>query len=305
MICEDLVITTTLYDGQGIGNQLWAWATLRSIAEKKNYKYGIQAPWRFKGKEFFKIDFGKKVFGLAPRNPSRSKPLGIRNYYQEKMTLLEGVDVSGFDPLLVSIGDKTKIDGVFQCEDYIYESRDEISQILKLTRPTELRDSQCVVHIRGGDFKGNARVSLKSKYYYDAMKYILDVDKNVTFIVCTNDTAYARKVLDNASIEVISNYAESEIYSGPDGKIDYRVRNDFALLQNARYVITANSSFSWWGAWTNRQANLVVAPKYWANHNLSGPVWSTAGILTRDWNYIDTNGQSFTYVECVNELKNK
>ena len=182
------MITTTFYDGQGIGNQLWAWATLRSIAKKRNYMYGIQAPWRFKGEDLFKIDFGKKVFGVAPRNPSFSKPLGIRNYYREKMTLLEGVDVSGYDPLLVSIEDKTKIDGVFQCEDYIYESKDEISEVLQLARPTELRDSHCVVHIRGGDFKGSARVSLKSKYFHDAMNFILDVDKSVTFIVCTNDS---------------------------------------------------------------------------------------------------------------------
>jgi hypothetical protein len=296
------VITTTLYDGQGIGNQLWSWATVKSIAKRNNYKFGIQAPWRFKGKNFLKIDFGEKVFGIAPKLPSPRKPIGIRHYYREKSIYLGDLDVSSYDQRLESVVDKTKIDGVFQCERYIYESKEDIARILEVERPSILGKGDCIIHIRGGDFKGNSRVSLPSDYYHNAMKVMLDCDPEMNFILCTNDVKHARDVLGSKSFKIISDYSDSEIYSGPDGKVDIRVERDFAFLQHARYAIIANSSFSWWGAWTNVNAKLIIAPKYWANHNNNGPNWSTGGILTRDWIYIDTMGKSFTYPECFEEL---
>ena len=299
------LITTTLYDGQGIGNQLWAWATLRSIAKKRNLEFGIQAPWRFKGSKYFKIDFGRRVIGISPKSPSSVKPLGIRHYYQEKTLIFNGVDISERDIDLELVPDRTKIDGVFQCEDYIYDYKSEIADLLKLEKPVGLDDSQCVIHIRGGDFKGNNDLSLKSNYYHDAMKLVMSVNEDVKFIVCTNDVSHARTILPEASVKIVSAYLESEIYSGPDGRIDNRVKVDFSFLQNAKFLITANSSFSWWGAWTNRVAEVIVAPKYWARHNLNGPVWSTGGILTRDWTYIDTKGKASTYLECADELKDK
>lgn len=57
------MIITELYNGQGLGNQLWCYATLRTISHHKNYKFGIGHPERFKGKSFIDIDFGEEVFG--------------------------------------------------------------------------------------------------------------------------------------------------------------------------------------------------------------------------------------------------
>lgn len=296
------MITTTFYRGQGLGNQLWSWATIRCLARKTGFQYGVQAPWRFKGRSFLNIDFGEKVFGIAPKNPTSKKPLGIQHYYVEERKMIGDIDVSGRDIQLEQIKDNTKIDGVFQCEDYIHEFKDEITKILFVRRPKELDENTCVIHIRGGDFKGNQDLLLSANYYRNAISLIKDVNRNAKFVACTNDKLLAKEILKDLSVDSISPYLDTEIFSGPDGKIDVRVSSDFALLQHADYLITANSSFSWWGAWTNKTSKMTIAPKYWARHNLNGPHWSTQGIITRDWLYLDTMGKLSSYDECIKEL---
>ena len=57
------MIITELYNGQGFGNQLFVYATLRSIAEQNGYSWGIQCPERFKGYDFMNPSMGEEVRG--------------------------------------------------------------------------------------------------------------------------------------------------------------------------------------------------------------------------------------------------
>ena len=106
------MITATFYEGQGLGNQLWSWAVLTSIALNNGYEWGLQAPWRFKGKSFMNLDMGKKVIGIASKKPSPPKIYRVNNYYHEKRLIHtdEGYDISEFDSDLAVVRDKFKID---------------------------------------------------------------------------------------------------------------------------------------------------------------------------------------------------
>ena len=52
------MIVTELYDGQGLGNQLWCYAALRCAAKELGLDFGVMTTEKFKGREFLSIDFG-------------------------------------------------------------------------------------------------------------------------------------------------------------------------------------------------------------------------------------------------------
>lgn len=80
------MLITELYNGQGLGNQLWSYVVTRALALDRGLDFGIMSPEKFKGESFLELDFGKKVEGgSGPEGgPPETLPAGIMNYYAEK-----------------------------------------------------------------------------------------------------------------------------------------------------------------------------------------------------------------------------
>ena len=285
------MIVTELYKGQGLGNQLWSYVVTRTLALDRGFDYGIMSPENFKGTEFLNLDFGKEVIGGAGREggPPEKLPLGILHYYAEKDNYYDKheCDIRDYDPGLLTISDNTKIEGYFQSERLITNHRNEIKNWLQVIKSYDCYDFSsndiCILNIRGGDYKGNNELILSKKYWHDAIRNMLRVKNDLDFIIITDDVKYSQKLLP-----------QYPAYHFSIGK-------DFAIIKNARYLILANSSFSFFPAWVSEQVKYIIAPKYWARHNVSDGYWACAFNIYRGWMWQDRNGRLFTFEECEEE----
>jgi hypothetical protein len=78
---------------------------------------------------------------------------------------------------------------------------------------------------------------------------MLDIKSDFKFVIITDDVDYGHEYFPDYPIMCNS------------------VTVDFTLLNKAKYLIIANSTFSWWAAWLNLD-NYVIAPQGWLNVNI-------------------------------------
>ncbi len=284
------MIVTELYDGQGLGNQLWCYVVTRVIALDRGADFGIMHPERFKGAGFLDLDFGRPVVGgTGPAGgPPWSLPRDIRWYYREEARYHpDGADIRALDPRLAAVPDGTKIDGLMQDERYVAHRKDEIRAWLKPAAghaPPGAGDPDvCVINFRGGEYVRFPEVFLSEKYWSDAIARMRQEVPGMRFVVVTDDERTARSFFPDFTVST----------AGPDG--------DYRAIAEARYLILSNSSFAWFPAWLNNNAQLVIAPKYWARHNVSDGYWSTGGAITAGWTYLDRDGVFSDAAACERE----
>lgn len=139
-------------------------------------------------------------------------------------------------------------------------------------------NSVCSVHVRGGDYLDAENKAMfggicTPNYYKKAMEYITSIDKNVKFLVFTNDKEYCSSFLSAYDTVEASDY----LVGLPDWV-------DMMLMSKCKYNITANSTFSWWGAYLNQTPDaVVIAPDTWINGNGAQDIWP------KDWIRIEGN----------------
>lgn len=296
-------MVTELYEGQGLGNQLWLYAVCRTLAEETGRAFGIQSHERFKGRAFLELDFGVPVIGNAHHGPSPDLPQGVDTYIREAKSFhpVSGADVTTFDERLMHVKGSVKIDGNFESESYILARRDQITKWFTSRFTVPLEEDVCVISFRGGEYAGVRDLFLPRSYYENAVAIMREREPRTKFLVVTDDSDLARRYFPD--FPIVSNRKWGRA-AGPGAWLWSRgVGRDFALVQGARTAILSNSSFSWWGTWTNPRLECAIAPKYWARHNVSDGYWSAGDSLTQGWDWLDREGTLWTYEECLRELE--
>ena len=141
----------------------------------------------------------------------------------------------------------------FQFPNYTNSVNIEIADKMKKTLSV-------AIHIRRGDYLNNRMfVNLSEVGYYkraiEKIKQLVQGQKY--WFVFSDDIEWCKKNLDldNEIVEYVSGNCGSESY------------RDMQLMTECKYMIVANSSFSWWAAYLNRDANIIIAPKeYYVNN---------------------------------------
>ena len=256
----------------GLGNQLFQYSTARALAFKhcvplridcSNYEFYDVHPFRLK---FLRCsgEFSAKT-GLLNRYLNNIKfirwlkllGLARKNYLESSLE---------YDEKICELDSDARLYGYFQTEKYFLNIRHLLlaelmpndSQVSKISdQVEEIRRSQCIsLHIRRGDYVSNPAASqihgvCELDYYYDAISYIKSVrsvDKAVVYVF-SDDIEWCRKNLTlDDDVRYITGF-------------DDEPELDLYLMSCCTDNVISNSTFSWWAAWLNCNANkIVVAP---------------------------------------------
>ena len=293
------MIITELYHGQGFGNQLFAYVTTRMLAHNLGYGFGISGRenlgdrrFNTEGVHFMDLDLGCEVIGGSspPGGPPTELPESIKHHYFEyrhgnHTDLRLKTDIRLTDKNLFLISDNTKIDGLFQSEDYFYDKLDLVKEWLKVKPDYEHTDTYgddiCIINFRGSDMIGNAGCWLPRSYYDNAIKAMVAHNPKMEFAIVTEDVKTANQVLPGYPA-----YHESVAW-------------DFVAIKNAKYVICGASTFACWPLWLSETLEYCIAPKYWFDFNRSQGWWSLGcSIYSYPSHYMDRSGNLFTPDEC-------
>ena len=286
------MIVNELYNGSGLGNQLWRYNVTRVIAAKNNYKFGIMSPEKFKASGIINLDFGEPVIGGAgpEGGPPTTLPEGIESYYDE-MPLIHpkfNCDCRLYDDKLANIPDNTKIDGNMETEKYLEGYKDEVRRWMKVRDDRQIyglsKKNICILSFRGGEYVPIRDLFLPKAYWVNAMKIMKQRNPDMQFKIVTDDPRTAKRM-----------FPELNVYH-------YNTEVDWVLIRNAKNIIMSNSSFAWIPTWINDEAINVIAPKYWGKHNVSDGFWAQGDSLTKGWEYYHSlTGKLYSYEDCKKE----
>jgi len=113
------------------------------------------------------------------------------------------------------------------------------------------------IHFRRGDYVSNAKINkhhgtTSLDYYQKAIKHISQDLNNICLFVFSDDIEWVK-------LNFKTNYPVVYIE-----KSDNTNHSDFQLMSLCKHNIIANSTYSWWAAWLNRNPDKkIVAPVKW------------------------------------------
>ena len=273
----------------GLGNQMFQYAlAIKLMSLGRQIKLDITKYAEPHVHNDFELD---KVFGIdCPFASIREiQSLGYRkaNHLTEllkrtpfgKKTIYNHESYA-FDEHVLKL-DGYYLEGYWQSEKYFSDIRGKILEAYRFPEfstakqrdyAEQMQGSLSVsVHIRRGDYLNYPYLQniCTSDYYDWAMEYFRKrYPEKVRFYIFTNDTAWAEEHFREADCRIIT---------GNSGADSFR---DMQLMSLCRHNIVANSSFSWWGAWLNRNPEkTVIAPEKWIN----GSPDEAADVVPETW----------------------
>jgi len=270
----------------GLGNQMFQYACGRALSllaeargEDSTLKLDITGYGRTAGSETLRTydlaAFNVQAGIASAREIARLKhPSGLLSrawrFLDEKV--LRRSYVRFHPSVLDRVGD-IYLDGYFQSEKYFKDFETEIRADFSLARPLgekakELldkisRDPYAVsLHVRRGDYVSDKATnehhgSCGIDYYERAVGEITARIGRASVYVFSDDIGWAKANMTfSCPVFFVSGQGVSSV-------------EEIVLMSACRHAVIANSTFSWWGAWLNRNPDkIVIAPKRWSTrHN--------------------------------------
>ncbi|MDP2365897.1 MAG: alpha-1,2-fucosyltransferase [Ignavibacteria bacterium] len=264
----------------GLGNQMFQYAFARSLSLKRNIVFKLDITG-FEKYKLHKYSLNKLniIENIATTNDLKKIKTGeksilskllsfdrIKPYFKRTMILEKYPSI--FDRNITHFKDNSYFKGYWQNEKYFDEIKDLLLDEFTVKNPLHDKNNEIAekitncnsvsIHLRRGDYVNDpiAQKILGTctiDYYKKGIEYILARVEKPHLFIFSDDIDWAKYNINFLATTTFVDHNSSET--------NYE---DLRLMYLCKHNIIANSSFSWWGAWLNRnKSKIIVAPQNW------------------------------------------
>ncbi len=281
----------------GLGNQLFCYAAGRALALRNSCELVLDTVSGF-ASDPYKRCYGLGLFAVAGREATSREQLPPPRSTRRRVMQLSNLCLpynkrhyirqlgSTYDPRLCSLklSHDVYLHGYWQSEDYFksYASiiRGDLRPINSVDHTTtslaQKIQHTCSValHVRFfEDFSIPSHLRLGTDYYARAIRAIQERLDGAHFYIFSDDP-------ERAASEVQMHSVPSTVIPKP--RFQDSAFRDLSLMRQCKHFITADSTFSWWGAWLGEySAKVVITPALSRQVGIS--FWGFQKLIPSDW----------------------
>ncbi len=288
----------------GLGNQLFQYAAGKALSMEKNTSLKLDKTW-------FELDIEKQTprnYGLDPYmlQPELASRKEIDYFLKPDITSIPGKIRTKLDSMkpnhkklvykepffhydanFTKASSNIYLIGYWQSEKYFKNQENQIRNDFRFKYPLSdknkhweqlIKQSNAIsLHVRRTDMVNNPDVakthgSCGIDYYESAAKLIAENEIDPVFFIFSDDPEWCKI---NLKLSWPVHYIDNN-----QGDLAYI---DMQLMSMCKHHITANSSFSWWGAWLNpSRTKKVICPVKW----FADDVRNTSDLIPSNWRRI-------------------
>ena len=257
----------------GLGNQMFQYCFYMSI--KNNYRneevladlshYNQKNSWTYNLQNIFdiKIPTAKSTdLKKLTRYSSNQLFKKIKNrFFQKKDSEFQEINPKGFDFKVFKQFKDTHFNGHWMNEMYFTEIEESVKSSFEFpdfeskknieTYEIIKKTSSVGIHLRRGDYIKNNHLLLDETYYINSINKIKEItNSDLVFFIFSDDINYCKHIFNevgkkNKIIYVNHNHGDDSF-------------RDMQLMSKCDHNILANSTFSWWASWLNKNPNKIT-----------------------------------------------
>jgi len=274
-----------------IGNHQFQYSITRTVAEHNNYEWGfnpITSNDYYGGQpqmNFFDINYGKQHTAKW-----KEMPEGVTNIWQEKHDHFDTHDFYYYQPDIFDVKDNTKL--IVPCvQNAKYYNKEKLRKWFQIKEKNieyyeslldiyniVLDENLCIINIRGGEYKYVSSLLLRNEHWRDAIVHMTTRNPKMQYYIITDDTEYAKNIF-------------------PYPVAHFGIGMDYYIINHSKNLIISNSSFAILPTWLNYNDPFVIAPRWWARHNVAEKYWASSNIYSfnteGNWNFLDRDGKLY------------
>ncbi len=284
----------------GLGNQMFRYAAGRRLALKLGVEFKICTAWfdKYPWPDPYQLNY----FNIYENFATLDEVEDVKRLRLDPSLGQESKD-KNFDPEVLDYPDNVVLFGARLSERYFSDIKEVIRNdfsLKKFSNDTARWKQQInndpkesvSIHFRRNFFEvsddrsdavGTTRDRLKYAgtcsvgYYQKALKLLEERVGELSLYIFSDNVEWVQKNFKtNHSLHFVTGTIDA-----PNPAVE-----EMFLMSQCRHNIIPNSSFSWWGAWLNRNPNkMVIAPKYFLNKE--GFSDHAKDIMCDDWIILD------------------